>query len=186
MDSRHHLVISVMARDRVGIIADVATVIKRLDGNLEDMSQTVLCGHFTMILVAAFPDSVTPETLRAALAEASANEPFEVGIRRMTHVPSAAGGGTSADERKYVLTAVGPDQIGLVAGVTEYLRQKDINVEDLATRVDAGQYTMILLLNLPPAIDVRRLKHSLQVAMSDVGVRVELQHQRIFQAANEI
>ena len=38
-------VISIMARDRVGIVADVATAIKNLEGNLGDLSQTVLSGY---------------------------------------------------------------------------------------------------------------------------------------------
>ena len=46
--------ISVMSHDRVGIIADVTGAIKSLHGNLEDLSQTVMKGYFTMLLLATF------------------------------------------------------------------------------------------------------------------------------------
>ena len=49
-------ILSIMSQDRVGIVADVAGAIKALRGNLEDMTQTVLRGYFTMILLAEFPD----------------------------------------------------------------------------------------------------------------------------------
>ena len=40
-----------MWRDRVGIIHDIASRIAELQGNIADLSQTVVSGYFTMILV---------------------------------------------------------------------------------------------------------------------------------------
>ena len=177
-------VISIMAKDRVGIVADVATVIKNLHGNLGDLSQTVLRGYFTMILVADFPDEVAEDRLRDALRNVAGDDPFEVAMKRPECPLPAERRGDG--EAKYVLTAVGPDQIGLVAAVAEYLRHKHINIEDLATRVEGDNYTMILLLNLPAGTDVRRLNRSLQIAMADTGVQVQLMHHSIFRATNEI
>ena len=59
-------IISVMSHDRIGIIADVTAAIKTLHGNLEDLSQTVLRGYFSMILLARFPDGTTEDNLRKA------------------------------------------------------------------------------------------------------------------------
>ncbi len=177
-------IISVMAKDRVGIVADVTTAIKGLQGNLADMSQTVLCGYFTMILVAGFPEGATPETIKKRLKAIEGDTPFEVGIQQPAEVlhPEAS----EAHSRQYVLTAVGPDRIGLVAAVSEYLRQKEINIRDLSTCVEEGVYTMVLLLDLPPGADVAKLKRSLQVAMEDIALNVELRHHAIFRKTNEI
>lgn len=178
-------VISVMARDRVGIVADVTTAIKLLHGNLADMSQTVLCGYFTMILIAEFPEDITPEILADALKAVEGETPFQIGIQRPLGdaVPAEV---PENKDNQYVLTAVGPDKIGLVATVTEYLRQKSINIEDLSTCVDHGVYTMVLLLDLPTGTDVARLKHSLQIAMENIALNVELRHHAIFKTTNEI
>jgi glycine cleavage system transcriptional repressor len=179
-----HYVISVMARDRVGIIADVATAIQALEGNLADMSQTVLRGYFTMILIASFPDSVGPDGIRAALGAAQGESTFQIGI---------AGPGEDlpvesplARDNQYVLTAVGPDRTGLVAAVSGYLREKSINIADLSTTVDKGVYTMMMLVELPVGADVARIKHGLQIAMEEVALNVELQHHAIFRMTNEI
>ena len=177
-------VISIMARDRVGIIADVATAIRSLDGNLGDLSQTVLRGYFTMILVVAFPDGVTSKQVRQTLGAIGGDDPFEIGIKTSEGpLPEEPG---IYDDRRYVLTAAGPDRVGLVAHITQYLAQKRINVEDLATRVDHGKYTMILLLDLPPETNVSRLQRGLRLAAREVGVEAELQHHGIFRATSEI
>jgi len=176
-------VISIMAEDRVGIVADVSTAIRNLGGNLADMSQTVLRGHFTMILIASFPEEATRDTVSAALRSVEGETPFAVGVREPHEIPDEP---SAIAENQYVLTAVGPDRIGLVSAVTEYLRQKEINIQDLSTCVEDGVYTMILLLNLKLGTDVARLKHSLQIAMEDVALSVELRHHALFRSTNEI
>ena len=179
-----HFVISIMARDRVGIVADVATAIRSLDGNLGDLSQTVLRGHFTMILVVSFPDSVSQRQIRETLSAIGGDDPFEIGVKASEGpLPEEPG---TYDERRYVLTAAGPDRVGLVAHITQYLAQKRINVEDLATRVDDGKYTMILLLDLPPETNMSRLQRGLRLAAQEVGIEAELQHHGIFRATSEI
>ncbi|MBN2449188.1 MAG: hypothetical protein JXR77_02295 [Lentisphaeria bacterium] len=179
-----HYVISVMARDRVGIIADVTMAIQGLQGNLADMSQTVLRGYFTMILIASFPDGVRPEDVRAALQTAAGTDHFEIGVAAPEQeLPAET---PTPRDNLYVLTAVGPDRIGLVAAVSGYLREKSINIADLSTRVESGTYTMMLLLELPPGTDVARLKRGLQVALEDVALSVEVRHHAIFRMTNEI
>ncbi len=184
--NRASYVVSVMAADRVGIIADVSGVIRRLGGNLGEMSQTVVSGYFTMIFRADFPESVSAPAIRRALAEVDSRDPFEVGVKAAPISDAVAEVPRVAESRRYVLTASGPDQIGLVSEITEYLREKGINVIDLATRTEGGRYIMILLLDLPPEIDLSRLKRGLRIAVEHLGVQVELQHHGIFRATNEI
>lgn len=178
-------VISIMARDRVGIIADITRAIRNLGGNLADLSQTVLGGYFTMILIASFPDTVTVRVLRDALVALDKSDPFEVGIQvRNPQLPGEKS--RTRPEDQYVLTAVGPDKIGLVAALSGFLRQKGINIEDLATLVEGEKYWMILQVSLPPQMDVGKFKRSLKLHMTDVGVDAELMHHGIFRATNEV
>ena len=86
----------------------------------------------------------------------------------------------------YVITASGPDRVGLVAELTEYLRLKDINIIDLATRSEQSTYIMMLLVKLPDGTDVAKLKKGLQIAMEEFGLSVEIRHQAIFSKTNEI
>ncbi|NLG15570.1 MAG: hypothetical protein GX561_15375 [Lentisphaerae bacterium] len=174
-----------MHKDRVGIIADVTSAIKQLGGNLEDMSQTVMRGYFTMLLLAAFPDGTDEATLRSALSAVKDLADFEIGI--VPFEPDANNGVKADDsEDRYVLTASGPDAPGLVAAIAEYLRQKGINIIDLTTQANQGRYIMMFLVQLQPQTDVGKLKHSLRIAMSDLGIQTELRHQALFKMTNEI
>lgn len=172
-----------MSHDRVGIIADVTGAIKSLNGNLQDMSQTVMKGYFTMILMAEFPDGTQEDTLRKALHAVKGLSSFEIGV--LPFIDDAAAS-TNAGNDNYVLTASGPDTVGLVAAISEYLKLKDINIVDLATKSENGIYTMMLLVHLPSDTDVAKLKKSLQIAMEEYGLTVELRHQAIFSKTNEI
>jgi len=180
----NQFVISVMARDRVGIIADVTTVLKELGGNLADLSQTVVCGYFTMIAVASFPDRLKGADIRERLEAIDPTDPFHIGIRvpagPVEHEPWAYGPG------HYVLTAVGPDTTGLVAAVTSYLREREINIDDLTTRVEEGQYVMILSIDFPPEGDIGEFRAAMRTTMHEIGVAVEIQHHDLFRALNEI
>ena len=53
-------VITVSGRDRVGIIADVCTLLSELGVNILDLSQTVMQGIFTMTLLV--DTSTSPHT----------------------------------------------------------------------------------------------------------------------------
>ena len=175
--------ISVMSYDRIGIIADVTGAIKNLGGNMEDISQTVMRGYFTMMLLASFPDDVTEDALRSALHAVKGLSDFEIGVLEYRKENGAPPPG---DNDLYIVTASGPDRTGLVAGITEFLRLRGINIIDLSTRSDGGIYTMMFLVRLPEMTDVARLKKSMQIAMEEYGLAVELRHQAIFSKTNEI
>ena len=180
----NHYVISIMTRDRKGIVADVTGAIRDLGGNLADLSQTVVCGYFTMIVVASFPDAVTESSLRSTLRGLDRQDPFEVGIKRPAQPLQPEPAAYSEDH--FVLTAVGADKMGLVAAVSAYLRDHAINIDDLSTLVRDGVYTMILAIELPPACNVRAFKAAMREAMSKMGIALEIQHHDIFRATNEV
>ena len=181
---KQQFIISIMAEDRVGIVADVTDVIRQLGGNLADLSQTVLRGYFTMIVIATFPNDVTREKIREALEKLDPDHPFEIGLKttsaHLVPEPDVYAGD------RYVLTAVGPDRIGLVAAVAGCLRQRHINIVDLTTRVADGMYTMILMLALPPDTDIPELKTDISDALAELGIQIQLQHYDIFRATNEV
>ena len=178
-------VISVMFKDRVGIIADVTSAIKKIGGNLEDLSQTVMRGYFTMLLLAAFPEGTDVKHIQEAFHAVKGLENFEIGIVPFEQDDEAIAA-ESDDQALYVLTASGPDAPGLVASVAEYLRQKSMNIVDLTTKVSQGQYIMMFLVKLPPKTDVGKLKRSLQIATAEIGLKTELRHQALFKKTHEI
>ncbi len=179
----HRYIISVMSRDRVGIVADVSSALKNLGGNLEDLSQSVMRGYFTMILLVSFPEERSPEEILQSIHAVKGMSEFQLGLvpYEETHAPVKYD-----KDSLYILTASGPDRAGLVASLTTYLREKDINILDLTTKFDQGIYIMMFQLHLPEGTDVAKLKRSLQIAMESEGLKVELRNEAIFQKTNEI
>ena len=51
-------IVSVFAKDRIGIIADVCVLLKDMQVNILDLNQTVMDGFFTMVMLV---DTATAE-----------------------------------------------------------------------------------------------------------------------------
>jgi glycine cleavage system transcriptional repressor len=179
MADRQIMVISVMDRDRPGIVAEVTEGIGTMGGNLADLRESVLCGYFTMILVASFPAGITPLQVEQALAQQTAArvsvEPAEGSLTEAT-----------GSEHVYVLSAVGRDRIGLVAMVSRFCFDRGINILDLASHVDGDQYTMMLQLDLSNIQSLEGFKNDMAAFGTDSHLNLVLQHNDIFRATNEI
>jgi glycine cleavage system transcriptional repressor len=77
------MIISVMSKDRPGIIADVTGAIYELQGDLADLNQSVLCGYLTMILIATFNSSITPEDVLAKLSHTKSEIKFDAVVKKI-------------------------------------------------------------------------------------------------------
>jgi glycine cleavage system transcriptional repressor len=173
-------VISVMSRDRVGIVADVSARIAALGGDIADLSQTTLRGFFTLILLATFPDGVEVATVRGALADAG----LEIIVREVDGEPEPEPE-TPADE-DYVLAVRGPDRVGLLADVTRICKEHELNILDLSTRASDGHYVTLLHVDASAAQPLDRLRAALEAAGASGGFAFTLQHNDVFRATHEI
>lgn len=59
-------IVTVIGKDKSGIIAEVSSVLAENDVNIEDISQTIVSGNFTMIMLC------NPEKSKLSLAELKA------------------------------------------------------------------------------------------------------------------
>lgn len=173
------MVISVMAKDRPGIVADVTGAISRLGGNLADLRESVLCGYFTMILIAGFPEKVSPARVELEISEASDSN--------VAVTPYAGDDGCTTEAANiYVLTAIAQNRIGLVAQVSGFCCANNINILDMASHVEGDQYTMMLQIDLSCIADLEQFNEKLAVFGTSSSLNLELQHNDIFRATNEI
>jgi len=178
MDEKR-IVISVMDRDRPGIVAEVTEGISQLGGDLADLSQTVLRGYFTMILIAAFPPEVTVGQIQQALTRGTTSHllVLEAGELIPEHGDS---------DHVYVLSAIGRNRVGLVAMVSRFCCDHGVNILDLASHAEADQYTMMLQIDLANIEHVQRFEKELAAFGQRTGLNLVLQHNDIFRATNEI
>jgi glycine cleavage system transcriptional repressor len=185
-DTHELFVISIISQDHIGIIYEVSRAIGELGGNIADLRQSVLCGYFTMILLAAFPAGVTQRSIERKLAEADSNSEIaiEAVVRRADE--QALASRSSTPENAYVLTATGHDRIGFVALITSFCVAHGLNILDLSTTVSDGAYVMILIIDLAGCGCIADVRRDLQTFSRENGIQVVLQHYDIFRALNEI
>jgi glycine cleavage system transcriptional repressor len=185
-DNPQQYVISIMCRDRVGLIYEISKAISELNGNIADVRQSVLCGYFTMILLASFPQNVSQRSIERKFAEVDSKSEtvIDAVVEKIKEkVPASP---SPASENAYVLTATGSDRIGLVATVASFCVRHNINILDLSTTVSDGAYIMILLIDLDESSSIGQVRAELQLYAKENGLNVVLQHHDIFKAVNEI
>jgi len=161
------LAVTVIGRDRPGIIAEVTGVVADLGGNLEDSSMTLLRGHFSWMLIADV--AVPAEELAARLAHLRADG-LVVSV-----LPVGPDQPYSEQAPTYVLGVHGADRPGIVAAVTATLAKHGGNITDLSTRLGAGgMYVLVAEVQLPADVDVVALGSQLADAGRHLGVGVSL------------
>jgi glycine cleavage system transcriptional repressor len=185
-ETRELFVISIISRDRIGIIYEVTRAISELEGNIADVRQSVLCGYFTMILLASFPPKVTQRSIERKLAEADSHSEsaIEAVVRKADE--SVLAFGASIPENAYVLTATGQDRVGFVAVMTSFCVKHNINILDLSTTTSDGAYVMILVIDLNHCPSISDVRQDLQKFSQENNIKAVLQHYDIFRALHEI
>ncbi len=178
----NYFIISVRAPDRVGMISEIAQAIRLLDGDIDDLSQSVLKGYFTMILLVAFPENVTEPQIKQTLEA----EDRHIGLSPVSAEEITAGTPASDSAHHYILTASGRDRMGIVADVTSFCAQHKINILDLTTKRTADEYVMMCLVDLKQADPLTDIRWRLKIFIQENGLRITLQHQDIFQATGEV
>ena len=72
-----------MSKDRPGIIASITGAIYKLEGDVSDLNQSVLCNYLNMILSVSFDESVNKEDLIAEISHIKTDCKFEVSIKEI-------------------------------------------------------------------------------------------------------
>jgi glycine cleavage system transcriptional repressor len=163
----NELAITVVGRDRPGIIADVSAALSRLGLNLTDSTMTLLRGHFAMTLICV--GEVDESDILGTLEPLTADGGLLATAHRVP--PEPAGGSTGAP---YTLLVHGADRLGIVAAVTGVMAEVGGNVTDLTTRLSGTLYLLSAEIDLPSGSDFDELLTKLDEVADRLGVEVSL------------
>lgn len=86
-----------------------------------------------------------------------------------------------------VITVVGQDKVGIIAGVSAALAKENMNIMDISQTILQNVFTMIMLVSLPLGKnDFQRLNDVFNKLGEELGVSIMLQHSDIFNAMHRI
>ena len=180
----HVYVLDVMSDDHPGIVAAVSNAVESLGGNIDACSQTVLGGYFTLIMIVSLPGPIDADQLaqRVRLAEVGGSG-LHVLAQPALPVESLR---PKEEVDRFVITAFGTDQPGIVRRFSQYLAGKDINIVDLSGDRTGSEFVLIGQLEVPKRWDIRMLQADLEQMGEELGFAVKLQHENVFVATNQL
>ena len=187
-DQREWIAVSVVGRDRPGIIANVSGVLYQNRCSIEELSQTAIRGQFAMILIASVGEGVSVRNLRKDFSELAKDLDLDINLRQLKSedlVPFQAG-----ETEPFIIIVRGEDRPGLVYGIAEVLAEREINITNLAARValvsQKSEYMQVFEVDIPKEVDYGLIQEKLRQRGQEMGVSVDLQHRDIFRAINQI
>lgn len=88
---------------------------------------------------------------------------------------------------KTILTVIGKDQTGIIAGISQKLFELDINILDVSQTIMGEYFTMIMLLDLSKIkVSFDEVKTSLTQTGDRLKVKVNIQREEIFDAMHRL
>lgn len=88
--------------------------------------------------------------------------------------------------KKAVVSVIGKDKKGIIAGVTKELFDLNINIADITQTIMQEYFTMIMLVELDENADFSYIVERLKTVGENLGVTVGIQHEEIFDSMHKI
>jgi len=91
------------------------------------------------------------------------------------------------DQSKAVITVIGIDKAGIIAEVSTVLYKCNVNILDITQTTMQEYFTMIMLVDLSGLnIDYAALTAELEKVGEKIGLKIQIQHQKIFNSMHRI
>ncbi|MDV4150072.1 ACT domain-containing protein [Clostridium sp. AL.422] len=88
---------------------------------------------------------------------------------------------------KAILTVIGKDKVGIIAGVSNELLKLNINILDVNQTIMDKYFTMIMMLDLKESnASFDEIKGSLVAKGEKLGVKVKIQREEIFNSMHTL
>ena len=88
---------------------------------------------------------------------------------------------------KAIVTVVGKDRVGIIAGICNELARFNVNVLDISQPVMQGYFTMMMVTDVSEAsLPVSQLAVEMENVGKEMGLSVRLQREDIFESMHRI
>lgn len=89
--------------------------------------------------------------------------------------------------KKTIITVVGKDTVGIIAGVCSYLAENNVNILDISQTIVQEYFNMMMIVDCNNAAKpVHELQNDLDGIGEKIGVTIKMQHEDIFNSMHRI
>ena len=86
-----------------------------------------------------------------------------------------------------VVTVLGRDRVGIIAGISNLLAGYDININDISQTILDDIFTMVMIVDLKDlVIEKSDISDKLKALGEELGVQITIQHTGLFKAMHRI
>lgn len=170
------IAITVIGKDRPGIIAGLSGALYQAGGNLEDASMTILEGQFAMIFLAELKSKSHYRILRKNLGKLERRLRLVLSIREIRH-RLVRGEKHRPGTIPWVVSVSGQDRAGIVYQVSKLIASQGLNITDLNSKImgtgPSRAYALILEVDIPKGGGVSEgLKRQFKKLERTLGVTI--------------
>ena len=168
----NHFALTIVGRDRPGIVSQVTEILFKQGCNLADSSCSILGGQFAMILILGHPEFIDRESFGDAF------KPLEdADLTVALRVLKPGGEIRSHIEGDLCMISVyGSDKPGIVYRVANVLGEKKVNITDLNTKLvgteDRPVYVMVIEAALPEGVEEQDVDNWLSPIRDELQVDI--------------
>jgi glycine cleavage system transcriptional repressor len=185
--SQERFILTVVGKDHPGIVAGIANTLYEYECNIHELNQTVLSDEFAMILLLQPTRDINIKELDEGLKKRCEELDVTHALRIAT-IMSVSNAQPSKD--KLIITVIGSDKIGIVAGVTSILADMNVNIIEFSAQPytvrDLNQYAVVARVEVDDDLDILNLSKALDDCAKKLSVEIKIQSQEIFKAMHKI
>src|SRR5262245_38594004 len=174
--SAHQMIVSAVGPDRPGIVGELTGHLHSAGGNILDSRMVNFRGQFALMILLEMADNESAARMARDLPRVGESMGLNLFVRPQTGAPHAGAEGLS-----YRLKTYSMDQPGIVARLTNLLRQHGVNIEELVAHQQSAAFAGSPLfltemrLTVPPAVAVRELRAELEALCNELNCDVDLE-----------
>lgn len=88
---------------------------------------------------------------------------------------------------RFVITVIGLDRVGIVAGVSRVMAEHGVNIADIRQTIMGDLFTMFMLAEVTAEpFDLSIFKNAMNAIGAELGVQIIIQHEDVFRYMHRI
>ena len=88
---------------------------------------------------------------------------------------------------KAIITVVGKDRVGIIAGVCTYLAENQINILDITQTIVKGFFNMMMVVDISEIEkDFKVICDEMEQMGEEIGVKIQCQKEEIFEKMHRL